>query len=538
MEKTYTEHEKQALKDKTDFLSRMSHELFTPLNAIINMSHIASATSDMAKMKSCISTIHDASTQMLSIINNVLDISRLEMGRVSLVKLPFELERALAEAVNIVVPKAVEKDQALLFEIGEGVPPKLRGDEFHLSQLIINLLKNAIKFNEKNGKIEVKVKATGHTADKAVLEFCIACTGTSMQRENREQLEGAFKQLNSDGYLHYGEIELSLVICKKIAEMMGGSLWMGNAEGAGCTLSFNVLMDVFKQGGKEASHFTTETGEFRVLFVDYSIESRQYFQGLMNKHGIDSVCAEDGESAIKLALEAKGEGKPFSAVFIDYHMPSLSGVETAKHIRKMSKDSTVVISVPISEWALVEEIVHTGGFREFLPKPFVDSQIMDILSRIAAQNGKQSQMRTENGAEGQGNGQGGEHGQAREQEEEQTTVYEKYLPYIDVCKGLANIGGNKKLFATMLGSFMNGTVYAELKKSTEENDGLSIQRNYSALINVAQNLSLTWLYRTLIRLERLMRSKKVNFREDILPQTDEAIAETNKKIIELLSEWE
>jgi len=524
MGKAYTEHETQELKDKTDFLSRMSHELFTPLNAIVNMSHIAAAANDMAKIKSCISTIHDSSTQMLGIINDVLDMSRIELGRISLVNLPFELEKALSEARNIVRVRFDGKGQALKFDIEESVPPKLRGDEFHLTQLITNLLKNAIKFNCENSEIKVKVKSTGHTSGKATLEFCIACTGTDAPGENREQLESAFRQLNSDGHLHYGEIELSLIICKRIAEMMGGNIWIDDSESEGIALKLAVQMDVFEYDGKAASYVAAPTEDFGILFVDYDIGARDYFQNLMVKHGLCAVCAEDGEGAIKLVEDAAEGGRPFSAVFIDYHMPNLSGVETAKRVRETCGEDAVVISVPISEWALVEEKVNTEGFKEFLPKPFVDSQIMDIIGRIAAKKNLSGISRKEHERPAR------EKGGARS--------YEEYLPYIDVNEGLASVGGNKKLFATMLGSFLNGDAYADLKRSLDSDSMAEAQRYYATLKTVAANLSLAKLHKMLVRFEGQVRNKKINIREDILPLADEMIAETNQKINELLSEWE
>ena len=385
--------------NSTFFLSRISHELFTPLNAIINMSYIAESADDLPKMKECVLMIRDTSTQMLGIINDILDISRLELGRVSLANLPFELEKALMGACRLAMPVASEKKQQLEFDIEEGVPTKLRGDESRLAQLIAILLKSAVSISADNEEIKVLTRCPKVACGKAALEFCIMCAGNGVPYENWEQMSNVFKQLNEKEYLNQGETELGFIICKKICEMMGGSIFIEYAAGAGGSFNFTVQMDVFEAD-----------------------DARVYTQRFENKQGVGPVCTECGgcsEGAVVLSAE-----------------------------------------------------------------------------------------------------------------------YEKYLPFIDVEKGLSTTGGNKKMFAAMLKGFREGSVVADFMRSMKENDKAGAMRNYNTLRCVARNLSLLKLDKTIVKFEGQRLNKVMNPLETVLPGIDELAAETNQKIDELLAEWE
>ena len=214
----------EALRAKADYLSRLSHELYTPMNAIVNMAHIAAATEDMVKIKSCIASISDSGSRLLGMIDDIMDMSRIELGQISLVNLPFELERALIKAFDTVRQNADEKKLVLSYNIAKGVPTKLRGDELRFSQVITNLLKSVIRFTPDMGEIKLNIKTAGNVSGKADFQFRIESNGA----ERRS-----------------GETGLEMTISKALIEMMGGSIWTEEIKGGGSAVNFAVPLDIF-----------------------------------------------------------------------------------------------------------------------------------------------------------------------------------------------------------------------------------------------------------------------------------------------------
>lgn len=237
-------------KEKTDFLSRMSHELCTPMNAIISMAHLAAAAEDAKSMRSCVSVIFDASTQLLDVINDILDMSRIELGQVSLLHLPFELEKMIAETRDAVFGKSGAKDR-VYYDIEKEVPTKLRGDEYRLSQVISNLVKTITKFASEDGRIEIKVGITEQTKNDAIFEFRIIDADNKVPIAKHQQIISTFGQPEAIEYIHYGEAGLGVTICKRIVEMMGGSIWVENIPGTEIAISFSAKIEILKNSKKK-----------------------------------------------------------------------------------------------------------------------------------------------------------------------------------------------------------------------------------------------------------------------------------------------
>jgi len=389
-------------KEKTDFLSRISHELCTPLNAIISMAHFSKSEDNIEKIKSNISIIHKASTQLMDTINDVLIMSRIELGQVSLARLPFELKKMLLETCSAFMPNINEKEQALRFHIARNVPLKFRGDEFRLSQVITNMLKIATKLAPVGGEIEININAIEPVAEKSIIEFSVVSTGKGQANESKAYINNVAEQLNTGEYRHYGETGLVITICKKIVEMMGGAIRIEAVEG-GSALEFTVPMDVITAENKLPDAVNNECKDRRVLYY------------------------------------ANEEGQK-------------------------------------------------GNVRDYIA------------------------------------------------DKEQSDRFEKYRQFIDIDEGLSRIGGNKKLFSTMLKNFIDGVAFADLKKSVTENNLSAIQRDYGMLKSVTATLSLTKLQKSLILVENQLISQ--NSQEKALSTIEELLLETNHKIAELLTEWE
>jgi len=252
-------------KVRTDFLSRMSHEIRTPMNAIIGMAHIAAASDDIDKIKTCISKIDSASTQLLSLVNDILDMSKFESEKMDIINEPFDLEKMLIEMYNIVMVKAEEKNQNLQLEFGRDVPSKLRSDELRISQVITNLVTNAIKFTPEYGDIKIKVNVIGEVSDTVIIEFRVSDTGIGIASQDQAKLFGTFEQIDGSLSRQYGGAGLGLAICKRIIDLMGGKIWVESREGEGSTFGFTLQMDVIERKNKASTLLGCNFEDLRIL---------------------------------------------------------------------------------------------------------------------------------------------------------------------------------------------------------------------------------------------------------------------------------
>ena len=535
--KPHTENEKIQDIEKSDFLSRVSHELCTPLNAIINMSHFAKSEDDAAKVKSNVSIIHKASTQLLDTVNDILDMSRIEMGQVDLVRLPFELEKMLVETCSAYTSGLTEKELTVGVNVERNTPRMFRGDEFRLSQIITNLLKITARMTPEHGRIDIDAEASGIIDNKAMLEFRIKSTGTGSSRDSKTYFNSIVEQLISAESKHYGEAGLEITVCKGIIGLMGGEIRAEYIDG-GETFNFAIQMEVFEFDKKLSVCDDVKIKGQMILHVTREEGSRSSFQELMDEYGIKSVCAEDGENALRIIEEAKADGNSFSIAFIDHHLPEIDGVETAKRIRKANEACAVIILISIQEWKLVKAEAISAGFNDFLSKPPAAPHIIDVINRITtppAESDKylpkfdQKEYATERACTG---------GTGNEEKERsgRAAQVEKYRRYIDIEKGLSRFGGNKRLFANMLKSFIDGVAFSDLKKSVTESNLQKIQQDYTMLIGVVMNLSLTKLYKGLALSESQLKSRQYQIKA--LSEVEKIVQETNQKVSELLAEWE
>ena len=522
---------------KSDFLSCMSHELCTPLNAIINMSHFSKSEDDASKVKSNIAVIHEAANQLFDTVNDILDMSRIELGQANLVRLPFELNKVLTETCGAFTSGINGKGLTLRVNLERDAPNKFRGDEFRLSQVIESLLKIIAKAAPDRGGIDVYAKASELAGGKAILEFRLTSTGLESFEEGRVCFNGIAEQFNATEYRHYGEAGLEISVCKKIAELMGGNIKAEYADGAG-VIDFTVRMDVFRTDQKPAVSDNVKSGEPKLLYVTCDAEAGASFRELMDEYEIRSACSEGLESALSTIEEANENGDFFSIAFIDHHLPEIDGIETAKRVREISCGCTVIILISISEWKLVKEEAISAGFKDFLSKPPAASHIIDIINRVAIPVGRPDSLRVECDQRGRADGQGvtSEATGTTRKNCGQAKQFDKYLPYIDIEEGLSRFGGNKKLFAAMLKSFKDGVAFTDLKKSINKGDLLKIQQDCSMLVSVAMSLSLTKLHKGLLLSEGKLKSKQNQ--KKALSTIEGIMLETNRKVSELLTEWE
>ncbi|MCL2888295.1 MAG: ATP-binding protein [Elusimicrobia bacterium] len=240
---------------KSQFLSNMSHEIRTPMNAIIGMTQLAQGSTDLNKIKSYLGKVETASNHLMTIINDILDLSKIESGKLELYDEDFDLAKLLENAVTVISVRADEKRQKISVKTDDDVPRALRGDDTRLSQVILNLMSNAVKFTGEGGKISLNVKTARRGVDSVLLEFSVSDTGIGMTKEQLTHMFAAFEQADATITKRYGGTGLGLAISKKIVNMMGGEIKAESEFGAGSVFSFTVNLKT-REGLENAARKT------------------------------------------------------------------------------------------------------------------------------------------------------------------------------------------------------------------------------------------------------------------------------------------
>jgi len=318
----------EASRAKSAFLANMSHELRTPINAIIGMTHLALGAEVPARPRDCIESAHHSARELLAIINDLLDFSRLEAGTLALDAVPFQLDEVLETLAKRVGPKADHKGLELLLDTPSTVPAALVGDPLRLSQMLINLASNAVKFTEQ-GEVVVRVRVLEHGSEQVVLRFSVSDTGIGLSERERAELFKPFHQVDDSTTRRFGGTGLGLAICKRLTEMMGGHIWVESEAGAGSTFHCTARFAPQPQAAPERPSLPQDE---HVLVVDDNATARGILAMLVESVGLRAGTAADGDGALAALRAACAEGDPYRLVFLDWRMPGQDGVAVARAI--------------------------------------------------------------------------------------------------------------------------------------------------------------------------------------------------------------
>jgi PAS domain S-box-containing protein len=395
------EQAEDASSAKSDFLANMSHEIRTPMNAIIGMTAIAKASGDSGKKDYCLDKIENASTHLLGVINDILDMSKIEANKFDLSYTEFDFERMLIRISNVVEFKVEEKEQNFFINCDEDVPDYIVCDEQRLAQVITNLLSNAIKFTPNGGNITVDVHKLEEKDRICVIQVEVSDTGIGISEEQKAQLFNSFVQADSSISRKFGGTGLGLAISKRIVEMMDGKIWVESEIGKGSAFKFYFQAERGQGVKKSAARRSAlKLEQLRALVVDDSEDLREYFLSMAKKIGFNCEAAEDGQAATRL-LE---EGKRYDIFFVDWRMPGINGAELTRTIRNMVGDKAIVIMISGVEWAKIEDEAKSAGVNGFIPKPLFPSLVVDCLneylSRPAVPAGEEAAPAVNPGLEG------------------------------------------------------------------------------------------------------------------------------------------
>lgn len=371
------EHAVQTSLAKGEFLSRMSHEMRTPLNAIIGMTGIAKASSDPEKREYCLKKIDSASTHLLGVINDILDMSKIEANKFELSDAEFNLEAMLMRVVNVVNFRVEEKNQNFIINIAPDTPLSLVSDEQRLAQVIANLLSNAVKFTPENGTIRLSVRREMEDNGLLIVRFDVSDTGIGISPEQQQRLFSSFEQADGGISRRFGGTGLGLAISKRIVEMMGGSIWINSEINKGATFSFTMRA---KRGATpQKSPFEAKAGLAgnKVLVVDDAPEIREFFLELGSALGMQCDAVATEKEALELLVRRKAA--PYNIVFVDWNMPDVNVPEFARAVKSDCDAKFVIAMSSATEWSAIDQEAAEGGVDTFLPKPLFASHIVRCI---------------------------------------------------------------------------------------------------------------------------------------------------------------
>lgn len=366
----------ESSRAKSDFLSNMSHEIRTPLNAIIGMTAIGEGSADREKKDYAFKKIENASTHLLGVVSDILDMSKIEADKLELATVDFGFENMLRNIISVMSFRLDEKHQNFHVHIDEKIPNSLRGDDQRLTQVIMNLLSNATKFTPAGGDIRLTAELLGKTQTACTLKFKITDNGIGISPDHQAQLFHPFHQADSSTSRNFGGTGLGLAISKRIVELMGGEIGLESELGKGSVFSFTVKIAKGKTQRPSELAQGVNWGNIKVLLVDSDPEIRQYLAELQDRYSLAYDTVSSGEEAAKLL----DQNNFHDLYFIEYALPDINGAELARLIKTRRGDKATVIMTSAAEWNLVYSDAKAAGVEHFLPKPLFLSDIVDCIN--------------------------------------------------------------------------------------------------------------------------------------------------------------
>ena len=380
-----------AAQAKSNFLANMSHEIRTPMNAIIGMTSIGKSSSDMERKDYCFMKIESASNHLLGIINDILDMSKIEANKFELSLTEFSFEKMLKRVVNVVSFRMEEKKQRFKVYIDSRIPPILMGDDQRLAQVIANLLGNAIKFTPDGGAISLNTYFLGEENGVCTIQFEVIDSGIGISLKNQNSLFESFQQAESNTARKFGGTGLGLAISKNIVEMMGGKIWVESEPGKQTKFAFTVLLkkdedkneylDIEQKHKKEEKEkkLPFNFAENCILLAEDIEINCEIVLALLEPALLNIDCAKNGAEAVSLFRKAP---EKYDVIFMDVQMPEMDGYEATRQIRALDMPAAKripIIAMTANVFREDIEMCIAAGMNDHIGKPLDFDEVMKIL---------------------------------------------------------------------------------------------------------------------------------------------------------------
>ena len=372
------EEANQANKAKTAFLSNMSHEIRTPMNAIIGLDRIALNDPGISETtREHLEKIGLSAQHLLSIINDILDMSRIESGRMTVKNEEFSFAKALAQVNTIISDQCREKGVEYECRVKGTVDDYYIGDEMKLRQVLINILGNAVKFTPSGGTVTLVVETIARFNKRSTLSFIISDTGIGMSREFLPKLFDAFSQEDSSSTSRFGSTGLGMAITRNIIELMNGTISVESEKQKGTTFTVTVTLAESDRKSIDEEETDLQPHEMCVLVIDDDPIACEHAQLVLGQVGVECEKALSGAEGLQMVKVRHARREPYNLILVDWRMPDMDGMETTRQIRAAVGTETPVIILTSYNWDEIEDEAKAAGVDTFVAKPLFAGTVLD-----------------------------------------------------------------------------------------------------------------------------------------------------------------
>lgn len=527
----------EAARVKSDFLANMSHEIRTPLNVILGMTHLALSTALDARQREFLEKIRGASQHLLAIINDILDLSKIESGKMVLEEMEFEPRTLLEGAVALFAEQAIEKGLWLTHNVAPDVPQSLKGDRLRIEQVLVNYLSNAVKFTESGG-IAVQLGVASHADDEWVLHFSVRDTGIGLSESTRRRLFKPFEQADTSTTRKYGGTGLGLAIARRLAEMMGGEAGVDSVPGQGASFWFTARLR--SAGGSaldtqaagvdtiadaqariRGEHDLARFSGARILLVEDNALNQLVAVELIKHVGLLVDVAENGQVALDMLART-----PYALVLMDMQMPVMDGVAATREIRRDPRHARLPIIAMTANAMDVDKMrCLEAGMNDHLGKPIEPQRLWATLAhwlewaRSHAADPTQVAPSQVRGGESTPAGTGVPGAGAGPCQVQHVKRVAGLTPIagLDIEAGLCRALGRAELYRSMLGRFVEGqgNTAAALDAALREGEHALAERLVHTLKGASAQIGAEELAAAAESLERALRAESARAEVDL-----------------------